>query len=97
MASKLPGVRSNGIRTPSALSVVDETDCIQWIKRVLHILDPTNPLAWAAPYRFIVPDGWRMERNYFPAPYAPHVTLRGWRISVFPRAGGMQRVKNIGL
>jgi len=88
MASKLPGVRSNGIRTPSALSVVDETDCIQWIKRVLHILDPTNPLAWAAPYRFIVPDGWRMERNYFPAPYAPHVTLRGVEDIRFPAGWG---------
>jgi hypothetical protein len=88
IASKLPGVRSNGLRNTNALSIVDETDCIQWIKKVLHIFDPTNPLAWSAPYRMIVPEGWTVERNYFPAPYAPHVTLKGMEDIRFPGGWG---------
>ncbi|MHA4807492.1 hypothetical protein ACX0G9_05280 [Flavitalea flava] len=88
IASKQPGVRSNGMRNATAMSIVDETDCMQWIKKVLHIFDPNNPLAWVAPYRFIKLDGWTMERNYFPAPYAPHVTLTGMEDIRFPKGWG---------
>jgi hypothetical protein len=82
--AKQPGMRSNGIRSPYALSIMDETDCIQWIKKVLHLFDPNNPLAWVAPYRFIVPDGWRVERLRLPGPFVPHVTLRGMEDIRFP-------------
>ena len=84
VSSKLPGMRSNGIRNASALSIMDETDCIQWIKAELHILDPNNPMAWAAPYRFIIPDGWRAERAYIPGPFSTHVTIRGIEDIRFP-------------
>jgi hypothetical protein len=88
VAAKLPGVRSNGMRNASAMSIVDETDCIQWIKRVLRIFDPNNPLAWAAPYTFIIPDGWRMERTTVPGPFSTHFTLRGIEDIRFPPGWG---------
>jgi hypothetical protein len=84
IASKVPGVKSNGIRTPSALSILDEADCMQWVKDLLHILDPSNPLAWSAPYRFVAPEGWTMEHTYLPAPFAPHVQLKGIEDIRFP-------------
>ncbi len=45
ISSKQPGVRSNGYRNATALSIVDAIDCIQWIKRELHIFNPKNPMA----------------------------------------------------
>jgi hypothetical protein len=76
ISSKLPGVRSNGVRSDNAMSIVDETDCIQWIKRTLHIMTPGNPRAWTAPYRFPLLDGWRQELSYQPNIDHPHFPLR---------------------
>lgn len=33
VASKHPGLRNNGIRHPNSISIVDEAECIQWIKK----------------------------------------------------------------
>jgi len=77
VASKQPGMRSNGVRHTSAYSIVDETDCIQWIIRELHIFSPSNPLSYVGPYTFGTPDGWRIERSAFPPPFAPAVKLTG--------------------
>lgn len=77
VASKQPGMRSNGNRHATAYSIVDETDCIQWIIRELHIFSPSNPLSYVGPYTFGVPDGWRIERSAFPPPFAPAVKLTG--------------------
>ena len=76
VASHSPGVRSNGIRNATAMSIVDETDCILWIKSVLHILDASNPQAWTAPYTFPLPDGWRSEQSYIPGINSIHFGLR---------------------
>jgi hypothetical protein len=54
----------------------------------MHILDPSNPMAWDAPYRFIVPEGWRMERAYLPGPFASHVTIHGVEDIRFPGGWG---------
>ena len=88
ISSKQPGVRSNGMRNASALSIVDETDCIQWIKKILRIFDPNNPLAWVAPYRLPLPDGWNMERSTFPGPNSPHIAIRGMEDIRFPPGWG---------
>jgi hypothetical protein len=65
VAAKGPGIRSNGNRSAGAYNIVDEVDCIQWIKKELR------------PYRFNMPDGWRGEPYPFPPPFAPKVTLKG--------------------
>jgi hypothetical protein len=84
VASRSPGMRSNGIRNASAMSIVDEIDCIQWIKKVLHILDASNPRAWVAPYKFPLPDGWRTEQSYVPGPNSIHLGLRAIEDIRFP-------------
>jgi hypothetical protein len=65
IAAKQPGMRSNGDRNAFAFSIVDEVDCIQWIKRELR------------PYRFGTPDGFRGEQYSLPPPFAPKFTLKG--------------------
>jgi len=77
VTSRLPGMRSNGQRHASAYSIVDETDCIQWIIRSLHIFTPSNPMAFSGPYNFTAPGNWAVERSSFPPPFAPDVKLRG--------------------
>jgi hypothetical protein len=77
ISSKQPGVRSNGNRNVTAFSIVDAIDCIQWIKNELHIFSPNNPMAFNAPYKFGLPEGWRIERYLFPPPFAPNVKLKG--------------------
>jgi hypothetical protein len=89
IASRSPGVRSNGARNATAMSIVDETDCILWIKRVLHILDPSNPQAWSAPYKFPQPDGWNMEQSYVPGPNSVHLGLRAIEDIRFPPGWGV--------
>ena len=32
IASKQPGLRSNGMRHPNSISIVNEVECIHWIK-----------------------------------------------------------------
>jgi hypothetical protein len=87
--AKVPGVRSNGQRNPSALSIVDETECIQWIKGLLNILDPTNPTAWIAPYKWMQPEGWRGEPSYLPGPNSPHFPFKAIEDIRFPPGWGV--------
>jgi len=65
VAAKQPGMRSNGDRNPFAFSIVDEVDCIQWIKKELR------------PYKYLVPDGWRGEPYSLPPSFAPEVRFQG--------------------
>lgn len=74
IAAKQPGVRSNGQRHPSALSIVDEADCIQWIKKTLHIFDAAT---WVPPYDLFIPPGWGVERFVLPPEFAPEIKLKG--------------------
>jgi hypothetical protein len=74
VSSKKPGVRSNGARNPGSLSIVDEVDCIQWIKNALDIFDP---IAWTPPYVFPVLKGWDTERFAVPPGFAPTFTWKG--------------------
>jgi len=74
MPAKEPGMRSNGLRNPNSLSIVDEVECIQWIKRCLDIFDPAT---WSPPYRLDVPEGWEVERFSLPAQFAPEMTFKG--------------------
>jgi hypothetical protein len=89
VSSKQPGMRSDGMRRPSAYNIVDEVDCIQWILKTLHIFTPSNPLAFQAPYHFGLPEGWRIERYIFPPPFAPDVRLKGIEELRFPPGWGV--------
>jgi hypothetical protein len=74
IAAKQPGVRTNGIRHPNALSIVDEVDCIHWIKRSLGIFDINT---WKPSYEMAMVNGWGIERFSFPAAFAPGMTIKG--------------------
>src|SRR5581483_1057595 len=84
IASRQPGVRSDGSRNAAALSIVDETECIQWIKKQLHVFSPSNPMAFSGPYKFDVPDGWGVERTLCPPAFAPGMQLMGIEEIRFP-------------
>lgn len=72
--AKTPGRRSNGERHPNSLSIVDEVDCIEWIKESLGII---NILAWKPPYELPVPPNWSTERFVLPADFAPGIIYKG--------------------
>lgn len=74
MAAKQPGMRSNGLRHPNALSIVDEVECIGWIKRSLDIFDPAT---WVPPYSLNIPKGWTIERFSLPPDFAPQMSFKG--------------------
>ncbi len=74
ISSKIPGVRRSGLRHPTSWSIVDEAECIQWMREKLGLfyLD-----SWEAPYKFIAPDGWRHERISMPMDFAPQIPYTG--------------------
>jgi hypothetical protein len=74
IAAKQPGMRSNGMRTPNSFSIVDEVDCIQWMKRSLNIFDAHT---WVPPYDLPVPTGWQVERFALPPDFASPFTYSG--------------------
>lgn len=74
IASKQPGLRSNGTRNPNSLSIVNEVECIHWIKRCLDIFDANT---WVAPYHLIIPEGWATEHFSLPPEFAPQITFKG--------------------
>lgn len=86
--AKQPGYLSNGNRSPGAPSIVDETDCIQWLVRQFNILNPAMPIAWKAPYVFPVPNEWTVERTGFPPSYSPNVPYKGFEEIHFPPGWG---------
>ena len=74
IAAKQPGVRSDGTRTPDAMSIVDEVECIQWIKKSLHIF---HARTWTAPYHLMVPEGWSTELFSLPPDFAAQIKYKG--------------------
>jgi hypothetical protein len=74
IAAKQPGMRSDGTRHPNALSIINEVECIQWIKRSLHIFDANT---WVAPYNLLVPAGWNKELFSLPPDFAPQINYKG--------------------
>jgi hypothetical protein len=85
MTARQPGIRSNGTRRPNALSIVDEAECIVWIKRSLDIFDAAT---WLPPYVLDVPNGWDIERFSLPAEFAPQMNLKGVEELRFPPGWG---------
>ncbi len=74
VASKQSGIRSNGIRHPNSFSIVDEVECIQWVKTSLNIFDVHT---WIPPYNLFVPDGWNVERFSLPPDFASQIKYTG--------------------
>lgn len=74
VVSKYPGIKSNGIRNAYAWSIVDEVECIQWEKKVLHIFDPNN---YDPEYHLPSPGSWSIERIPFPIDFAPQIKYEG--------------------
>lgn len=72
--ARQPGKRINGSRYPEAFSIVDETECIQWIKHTLDIFDPVN---WQPPYKLDKPKGWGTEHFEVPVDFAPEIRYKG--------------------
>ncbi|HZG25467.1 MAG TPA: hypothetical protein VEZ17_12840, partial [Chitinophagaceae bacterium] len=72
--SKLPGFRADGRRHPNSLSIVDEIDCIHWIKRNLGIFDANT---WVPPYKLEVPKNWTAEHFSLPPDFAGGFNFRG--------------------
>jgi hypothetical protein len=74
IVSKQPGLRSNGTRNPSSLSIVDEVECVHWIKNSLNIFDPNT---WMPPYNLGIPNDWGVERFPLPPDFAPQMNFKG--------------------
>jgi len=74
ISSKQPGIRVNGQRSPFSWSVVDESDCIQWIKQILKIF---NPQTYSPVYQLAVPEGWSVERFSLPPDFAKQLSVTG--------------------
>jgi hypothetical protein len=74
VSAKQPGIRSNGIRNPTSLSIVNEVECMQWLKQKLEIFDVDT---WIPPYNLAIPNGWNVERFSLPPDFAPQITYKG--------------------
>jgi hypothetical protein len=74
VSSKQPGIRSTGLRSPYSWSIVDEVDCIQWIKQKLKIF---NPQTYSPKYLLPVPKGWQTEQFALPPDFAKQITMKG--------------------
>ena len=74
IASKQPGLRSNGTRQPNSISIVNEVECVHWIKRSLGIFDHNT---WVAPYHLSIPAGWTTEHFSLPPEFASTITFKG--------------------
>ena len=74
VSSRRPGVRSTGMRSPYSWSVVDEVDCIQWIKKKLKIF---NPATYSPVYLLPIPGGWDTEQFALPPDFAKQLSFKG--------------------
>jgi hypothetical protein len=74
IVAKQPGMRSNGVRNPTSLSIVDEVECVQWIKHTLGIFDVNT---WIPSYTLEIPKGWSTERFSLPASFASGMSFKG--------------------
>ncbi|RAJ80350.1 hypothetical protein CLV59_105459 [Chitinophaga dinghuensis] len=68
------GLNSSGFRHPVSFSIVDEVECIQWIKAATGIFDPVT---YQPVYKMITPDKWTEERFGIPADFAMEIPLKG--------------------
>jgi hypothetical protein len=85
VSSKLPGIRTSGQRSPFSWSLVDEVDCIQWIKLGLKIFNPQN---YIPVYQLPVPEGWSTERFSLPPDFAREIKATGVEdLRFFPEWG----------
>ena len=69
-----PGLRSDGLRHPNSISIVDEVECIHWIKKSLNIFDAKT---WIPSYHLAIPPGWGIEHFQLPPEFAPKFTYKG--------------------
>jgi hypothetical protein len=74
VSAKQPGMRSNGIRNPTSLSIVNEVECVEWLKQKLDIFDADT---WQPPYNLFIPKGWGIERFSLPPDFAPQIVYKG--------------------
>ncbi len=74
VSSKQPAFKSSGVRSPYAWSVVDEVDCVQWIKKSLVIF---NPQTYQPVYFLPVPAGWSTEVFSLPPDFAKKIPYKG--------------------
>ena len=74
ITAKQPGKNSRGIRTTNSLSIVDEVECIHWLKNKLDIFDAHT---WIPPYQLYTPSGWTEERFSIPMTFAPQIPYKG--------------------
>lgn len=74
VSSKLPGMRSNGVRNTHSWSIVDEVDCILWEKEKLGIF---NAPTYKPEYKLAFPPGWDVERFSLPPDFAKQIIFRG--------------------
>jgi hypothetical protein len=81
ITSKQPGIRSDAVKDPASLSVIDEVDCVHWIKQKLDIFDYNT---WIPKYNMVIPKNWRPERHAIPTPWAPDMTYTGVLDMRFP-------------
>ena len=71
IASKQAGLRGDGVRHPNSISIVNEVECIHWIKRSLNIFDINT---WIPSYILNIPNGWRTELFSLPPDFAPKIS-----------------------
>jgi hypothetical protein len=74
VAAKMPAMRSTGMRNTNAWSIVDEVDCVLWIRRKLNIFDP---FTYVPDYFLTIPDKWGVERFQFPIEFAKAIPYKG--------------------
>ena len=74
ISAEQPGSRSNGTRNPVSFSIVDENECIKWLKQKLDIFDVNT---WVPPYTLSIPDEWNIERFPLPPDFAPQIQYKG--------------------
>lgn len=74
IASKKGGVKNDGTRHPATISIVDEVEFIQWVKKSLNIFDVHS---WAPPYVLSKPKGWGIEQFALPPDFASEMSLKG--------------------
>lgn len=91
VASERSGIRNNGTRNPSSMSIVKSVEFIQWVKKKLKIF---NAATWRPPYRWSWEKGWGPERFALPPEFAPKIALKGVEDILF--APGWRNIKSEG-
>lgn len=72
--AKQPGFRVSGQRSPFSWTLVDEVECIDWIKQVFKIF---NPQTYSPVYQLAIEDGWGIERFSLPPDFAKQMQVTG--------------------